>query len=290
MSKVFQAMDKARQMRASQEPVSRPTETQPVSRPIDVEEVPAAPVPVPRVSPMLPMPPTPPMPPMNGPSGQQPNGLADVAPLDEDLIVTPQPELRMTEGQFGPPDDHLVSLMAPNSMEAEQYRLLRHKVEQMNREGQMKVLVITSPTPGDGKTITTLNLAGSLAQGVGAPVLVIDADLRRPSIAKYLRMESTGRGLSDAVLKPGRSLAELARLHSRYNLAVLPAGRSVTTPYEVMKSPAPRQVAKGGQRPIRIHPIGLASFDPVSRQSGYRKACRRLPHASERQPHATKAC
>ena len=102
MSKVSRAMDKARQMRAFQEPVSRP---------IEVEEIPAAPVPVP------------PMPPMNGGSGERPSGLADAAPLDEDLIVTTQPELRMTEGRFGAPDDHLVSLVAPNSMEAEQYRV-----------------------------------------------------------------------------------------------------------------------------------------------------------------------
>src|SRR5438105_5572878 len=79
--------------------------------------------------------------------------------------------------------EELISLLAPNSFAADQYRTLRHSIELLQRECGLRVLAITSPTPGDGKSVTTLNLAGALAQRRDARVLVIDADLRRPSVA-----------------------------------------------------------------------------------------------------------
>ena len=82
--------------------------------------------------------------------------------------------------------EQLVSFVAPGSFAADQYRSLRHIVEQMQKASDLRVIAVTSPTPGDGKTITTLNLAGALAQATGARVLLIDADLRRPSVEGYL--------------------------------------------------------------------------------------------------------
>src|SRR5436190_17896024 len=97
--------------------------------------------------------------------------------------------------------EQLVSLLSPNSFAADQYRTLRHSIERLRREGGLRVLAMTSPTPGDGKTVTTLNLAGALAQGHDARVLVVDADLRRPSVAKYLGLDlQPSRGLSDVLL------------------------------------------------------------------------------------------
>ena len=57
-----------------------------------------------------------------------------------------------------------MSFVAPASVEADQYRTLRHVVERLRRDSGFQVLAMTSRGPGDGKTITTLNLAGSLAQ------------------------------------------------------------------------------------------------------------------------------
>src|SRR5712664_2392045 len=82
--------------------------------------------------------------------------------------------------------EQLVSLLAPDSFAADQYRTLRYTVERLRKEGGLHVLAMSSPTPGDGKTITTLNLAGALAQNPDSRVLVVDADLRRPSVARYL--------------------------------------------------------------------------------------------------------
>src|SRR6185369_679573 len=68
----------------------------------------------------------------------------------------------------------------------------------MRRERGLQVLAMTSATPGDGKTVTTLNLAGALAQGENARILVVDADLRRPSVSRYLGLDyQSAPGLSD---------------------------------------------------------------------------------------------
>ena len=84
-------------------------------------------------------------------------------------------------------DKRLVSLTAPASFAAEQYQGLRLTIERLARAREMKVIAITSPAAGDGKTVTAINLAGALARGGDERVLLIDADLRRPSIATLLR-------------------------------------------------------------------------------------------------------
>src|SRR2546425_6715978 len=78
----------------------------------------------------------------------------------------------------------LVSLLNPASFEAEQYRVLRHVVETLRKGANLQVLAVTSPGVGDGKTTTTINLAGALAQSKEARVLLVDIDLRRPAVAR----------------------------------------------------------------------------------------------------------
>ncbi len=108
----------------------------------------------------------------------------------------------------------------------------------MRKESDVRVLAVTSPTPGDGKTITTLNLAGALAQAAGARVLLIDADLRRPSVAGYLPF-GPGRscGLVDAIVDADVTLRHVVRRFDRLNLSVLPAGIAETSTYELLNSP-----------------------------------------------------
>src|SRR2546425_399519 len=86
-------------------------------------------------------------------------------------------------------DERLVSLFAPNSYEAEKYRALAHTIELMHKATGLQVLAVTSPTPGDGKTTTTINLAGALAQSPEARVLLMCADLRKPSVIEHLGMD-----------------------------------------------------------------------------------------------------
>src|SRR4051794_11023248 len=95
-------------------------------------------------------------------------------------------------------DKNLVSLTAPASFAAEQYQGLRLTVERLRRSRDVRVIAVTSPGAGDGKTVTSINLAGALARGTDGRVLLIDADLRRPAIAQRVGIEESGAaGLSD---------------------------------------------------------------------------------------------
>jgi capsular exopolysaccharide synthesis family protein len=133
--------------------------------------------------------------------------------------------------------EQLVSLVAPNSYTADQYRTVRHSVERLRRECGLHVLAMTSPTPGDGKTVTTLNLAGALAQGHDARVLVVDADLRRPSVARYLGLDfQASPGLSDVLLDPACNLGQVVRRLEGFNLSVVPSGAAQNAPYELLNS------------------------------------------------------
>jgi protein-tyrosine kinase len=135
-------------------------------------------------------------------------------------------------------DQHLVSLVAPTTFEAEQYRSLRHTVEQLHREtGALSLVAVSSPTVGDGKTTTAINLAGAFAQNTDIRVLLIDMDLRRPSVIRALGLDNgSGPGLVDIIADPRLSLQAVARPCPPFNLSIVPAGRSLSNPYEVLKS------------------------------------------------------
>jgi capsular exopolysaccharide synthesis family protein len=149
--------------------------------------------------------------------------------------VTPQPPPADSSDGV---DDHLISLIAPAAFEAEQYRALRHTVEQLHKTRDLRIVAVSSPGVGDGKSITAINLAGALAQAPDARVLLMDADLRRPSVAGLLALGGAdGPGLVNAILDPSLTLEQVARPRPPFNLSVIPAGQAPPSPYEVLKSP-----------------------------------------------------
>jgi capsular exopolysaccharide synthesis family protein len=137
-----------------------------------------------------------------------------------------------------PVAEQLVSLVDPDSAAADQYRGLRYTVETLRKDSALHVIGVTSPNPGDGKTVTTLNLAGALAQAPDARVLVIDADLRKPSVAEYLGLGgSRPHGLTHALRDPACELGDVVQHFERFNLWVVPAGTPQASPYELLTSP-----------------------------------------------------
>jgi capsular exopolysaccharide synthesis family protein len=132
--------------------------------------------------------------------------------------------------------EQLVSLIAPDSFAADQYRSLRHSVERLRKDG-LHVLAVTSPGPGDGKSVTALNLAGALAQSPDARVLIVDADLRRPRVAEYIGLGSSrSPGLAEALQDAKCALSQVVRRLEGFNLWVLPAGTPHPSPYELLNS------------------------------------------------------
>jgi capsular exopolysaccharide synthesis family protein len=158
------------------------------------------------------------------------------------IAASPHPgATRAPAGQDARPGgiaEQLVSLVAPSSIAADQYRGLRQTVESLRKDSGFHAIAVTSPSPGDGKTVTTLNLAGALAQAQDARVLVVDADLRKPSVAAYLALDGLrSPGLSDALRNPRYELHQIVRHLKGFNLWVVPAGSPELSPYELLSSP-----------------------------------------------------
>lgn len=133
--------------------------------------------------------------------------------------------------------EQLISLLEPTSVAADQYRTLRYTIETFRKDNGLRVLGVTSASPGDGKTVTSLNLAGTLAQAQDARVLVVDADLRKPSVAAYLGLaDRRSPGLTHALRDDRYALADLAHHIKPFNLSVVTAGTPTQSPYELLNS------------------------------------------------------
>jgi len=134
----------------------------------------------------------------------------------------------------------LVTQVRPQSQMAESYRALRTSLLLSSLGAPPKVIMITSALPQEGKTTTSINTAVVLAQK-GVRVLLIDGDLRRPSIHKTLGM-GPHSGLSN-VLTGSTTLDEaIVRTTLLPNLFVLPAGTPPPNPAELLASSNMRDV------------------------------------------------
>jgi capsular exopolysaccharide synthesis family protein len=154
----------------------------------------------------------------------------------------------------------LVTTARPGSMAAESYRQLRLGVQVMPRwllrrsvepgslgelvssrldlevdSGRGRVVLVTSPGPGEGKTTTAANLAASFAE-IGNSVLLLDCDFRAPQLSAMLKAEA-GIGVADYLRHGGgaRALAEMARPSFVPNVWVVPAGKAVGNPGELIR-------------------------------------------------------
>jgi capsular exopolysaccharide synthesis family protein len=135
------------------------------------------------------------------------------------------------------PDERLVSLISPATVEAEQYRTLGLMLEQRRHSGLLQVVAVSSPTMGDGKTVTSINLAAALAQSPQSRVLLVDADFRKPSVAVQLGLrDNHALGFRDAILNPDLALKDIVQRLPGSRLSVLTVGRSQVMPHEVIKS------------------------------------------------------
>lgn len=125
----------------------------------------------------------------------------------------------------------------PSSVSIEQYRRLAVSLHDEQVESELKTVMITSALPGDGKTLTVVNLALTLAESFGRRVLVIDADLRLPSLHTTLEIPND-RGLSEA-LADGR---ELSFVELSTGLTVLTAGSPGPAPLAGLISDRMREI------------------------------------------------
>ncbi|MCA8956427.1 MAG: CpsD/CapB family tyrosine-protein kinase [Planctomycetes bacterium] len=126
----------------------------------------------------------------------------------------------------------LVLFHEPNGFRAEQIRGLRNKLIAMNPDDSAKTLVVTSANEQEGKTTTAINLAMAFAERDRTPVVLVDADMRKPAVESQLQL-NRGIGLSE-VLLGSATLEQAIRPAGVRNLDVLGAGARLAVPSEIL--------------------------------------------------------
>jgi len=133
-------------------------------------------------------------------------------------LPSPSPLLPFEYGQWRP---------------SEQYRILRTKISQHPK--QPHLIVVSSPSPGDGKSVTAVNIAGALSLKSEGQVLLVDADLRKSALHLQLGLPASP-GLTD-VLKGTCTLEEaIVHIQEFPNLFVLSCGTPAANPVELLDS------------------------------------------------------
>jgi len=123
----------------------------------------------------------------------------------------------------------------PEAPEIDYYKILRTQIRHKAASRNCKTLMITSVNPGEGKTLTAINLAITFAREVNKTVLLVDADLMRQNIHKYLGF-SQEKGLID-YLVGDRPLREFIVWPGIERLTVISGGRTVYDSSELLGSP-----------------------------------------------------
>lgn len=153
--------------------------------------------------------------------------VADVA------TVTDTPVLGAVAYDASAPDDPLVIISHPLGVRAEAIRRLRTNLQFVNASSRPRSIVVTSALPGEGKTTTASNLALAIAD-TGSKVVLVDADLRRPSVARVLGIEGAV-GLT-TVLIGNATVDDVIQEYGTTSLDVITSGEIPPNPSELLGS------------------------------------------------------
>ncbi|PYR80686.1 MAG: hypothetical protein DMF86_00015 [Acidobacteria bacterium] len=137
-------------------------------------------------------------------------------------------------------DRRLAAALAPQSLAAEQYRSVRTRIRQAENGRPLRAILVTSPGKGDGKSLTAANLALTMAQEFQQRVLLVDSDLRRPTVHRLFGLQQSP-GLVD-ILMGGSTLEESLVSIAEHHLTILPSGPVPTRPAELLGSSAMRRL------------------------------------------------
>ncbi|MBS1772950.1 MAG: polysaccharide biosynthesis tyrosine autokinase [Bacteroidetes bacterium] len=129
-------------------------------------------------------------------------------------------------------NDMIVVKSGSKSIIAEQFRGLRTNLHFLLSDEQKKVIMVTSSMSGEGKSFVTLNLAGTIALS-GKKVVVVELDLRKPKIAKYLGINND-RGFSDYIIEKADLNSIIKPSGIQDNLYVITSGTTPPNPAELL--------------------------------------------------------
>lgn len=148
-----------------------------------------------------------------------------------------------------PQDAGVLLLQGDSGPDSEAYRILRTNIELKRDLFKASIFAVTSANAGEGKTLTLLNLAYVFAQA-GYNTLMIDADMRRPRLAKYAELRND-IGLSH-YLSGKKELTDVVFKTETPNLYLLPAGPSTIDPSGLISSPRMDQLIGEASRRFDI--------------------------------------
>ena len=138
--------------------------------------------------------------------------------------------------------DKLVVALTPDSVTAEMFKIIREMLLHDQNRPAPKAIMVTSALPGEGKTFVACNLAVSFAMGLNENVLLIDADLRRPSVHTMFG-HANEHGLSD-FLQNRKYIPELLIKTNIEHLSLLLSGDRPSNPVELLTSKKMEQFIK----------------------------------------------
>jgi receptor protein-tyrosine kinase len=133
------------------------------------------------------------------------------------------------------PDASLLDTSRPSEAPAEEFRSLRTRLNHLQSLQPIHSLVVTSPSPAEGKSFTASNLALAHAQLEGSMTLLADFDFRRPVLHALFQIPRSP-GLTD-YLQGKASLEEVIKRIEGTNLCLMPAGEAVLNPLELLNLP-----------------------------------------------------
>ncbi len=131
-------------------------------------------------------------------------------------------------------NDKLITAVAPRHPISEAYRSIRTNLRVSTIDRRLRTLIVTSATPGEGKSVTAANLAIVMAQ-LGLRVVLVDADTRKPTLHKLFQLNRQP-GLSDALLAEGTPPQHYWQKVDIPNLYILPSGIRPPNPAELLSS------------------------------------------------------
>ncbi len=165
----------------------------------------------------------------NGSKSAATNGSAVKTSSVESLNI---PKIQVNVETVNP---RVVSITHPRSAYCEEYRSLRTQILHKSKKRKLQAIVVVSVGPSEGKSITALNLSWLFAQTDGVRALIIDSDLRLPSLASYLGIESK-KGLSDVLVGNATLTESIVQLEPA-GLYVLPGGEARSDVAELISGP-----------------------------------------------------
>ena len=184
-----------------------------------------------------------PMAPIDGTAALDPSYLPPMPHVSDVMVSEARPAApATTEPRSASATLHpaLVAAINPHSPVAEQYRAIRTRLAHRDDHGPLRTIMVTSPEPGDGKSITSANLALTMAQELQRQVLLVDADLRTPATHLLFGVHGTP-GLAE-VLVGDASIDDALVYLPDLRLTILPAGNAPGFPTELLGSNAMRRV------------------------------------------------